>query len=94
MSRLLPITSKDKRSYIYSYNLDNMSWAAPKVNAIVDLVKAQVSAGTPIDGIGSQSHLEVSVIVKRAHIAVLMKFLGWRVDYGPCCINSTCNRRG
>ncbi|KAB5592315.1 Endo-1,4-beta-xylanase [Ceratobasidium theobromae] len=44
--------------YINDYNLDNMGWAAPKVNAVVNLVKAQVAAGVPIHGIGSQSHLE------------------------------------
>nr|QNS31429.1 XYN3 [Ceratobasidium cereale] len=39
------------------YNLDNMGWAAPKVNAIANMVKSQTAAGTPIDGIGSQTHL-------------------------------------
>ncbi|KAF8603053.1 hypothetical protein BDV93DRAFT_607116 [Ceratobasidium sp. AG-I] len=43
--------------YINDYNLDNLGWAAPKVNAVVNLVKSQVAAGTPIDGIGTQSHL-------------------------------------
>ncbi|KAG9083809.1 Endo-1,4-beta-xylanase F3 [Ceratobasidium sp. 370] len=43
--------------YINDYNLDNMGWAAPKVNAVANLVKSQLAAGTPVDGIGSQTHL-------------------------------------
>nr|QNS31434.1 XYN8 [Ceratobasidium cereale] len=39
------------------YNLDNMGWAAPKVNAMANMVKSEMAAGTPIDGIGSQTHL-------------------------------------
>ncbi|KAG9100019.1 Endo-1,4-beta-xylanase F3 [Ceratobasidium sp. 370] len=43
--------------YINDYNLDNMGWAAPKVNAIANMVKSQIAAGTPINGIGTQTHL-------------------------------------
>ncbi|QRV88249.1 endo-beta-1,4-xylanase [Ceratobasidium sp. AG-Ba] len=43
--------------YINDYNLDNMGWAAPKVNAISNMVKSQIAAGTPIHGIGTQTHL-------------------------------------
>ncbi|QRV95263.1 endo-beta-1,4-xylanase [Ceratobasidium sp. AG-Ba] len=43
--------------YINDYNLDNMGWAAPKVNAISNMVNSQIAAGTPIHGIGTQTHL-------------------------------------
>lgn len=43
----------------HSYNLDNLSWSAPKINAVVDLVKAQVAVGTPVDGIGTECHLSI-----------------------------------
>nr|QNS31431.1 XYN5 [Ceratobasidium cereale] len=43
--------------YINDFNLDNMGWSAPKVNAIANMVKTQRAAGVPIDGIGSQTHL-------------------------------------
>ncbi|KAJ3504895.1 hypothetical protein NMY22_g17769 [Coprinellus aureogranulatus] len=42
--------------YINDYNLD---YAGPKINATLALVERLRARGTPIDGIGSQSHLIV-----------------------------------
>ncbi|KAF8603341.1 glycoside hydrolase, partial [Ceratobasidium sp. AG-I] len=42
------------------YNLDSVSWSSPKINAVVNLVKTQVGAGTPIDGIGTECHISAS----------------------------------
>nr|QNS31432.1 XYN6 [Ceratobasidium cereale] len=63
-TNFVPIAFKAARAadsgaklYINDYNLDNMGWAAPKVNAVANLVRSQLAAGTPIDGIGSQTHL-------------------------------------
>ncbi|KAI5776902.1 glycosyl hydrolase family 10 protein [Geopyxis carbonaria] len=45
--------------YINEYNLE---WAGPKIEAMIALVKRLKDRGVPIDGVGSQTHLELGKV--------------------------------